>query len=135
MFAPALSSTRAESPISHAAARLSPRRLVLQIADDDRAAEAVADAVNRPDPGGFRGAVVESLPDLVDERLQARFGDEGVGPDPRVDPFLGNCAGLVLEQEQEQIECLAGEVQRRRRRRKPDARRRRHGRCRRSTSR
>ena len=75
----------------------------------DRAAEAIADAVHRPDPR-LGCAVVDGPADLVDQRLHAGLGDERLGPDARVDLGLRHRVGPLLEQEQQQLPRLAREA-------------------------
>jgi hypothetical protein len=80
------------------------------IADNDISVKAVADAVNGANPGLPCPANVDGVPDLMGKSLQAGFGDKRVGPEPRVDLLFRNSGGPALEEQQQQIECLAGQV-------------------------
>ena len=78
----------------------------------DVAAEAVADAMNRAYPGLPGFGVVDRVPDLVNQRLKAGLGHEGVRPQTGVDLFLGDDLGSAVEQEQQQVQGLSRQVHR-----------------------
>ena len=81
-----------------------------RLADQHLSGKAVADAVYSADPGR-RSALINRVPDLVDQCLKAGFGDERVGPQLSVDVVLRDGFGTALEEEQQQVKRLPRQVQ------------------------
>jgi len=67
-------------------------------ADENLAAKAIADAVDRAKPGLSASRVVDRLSDFVNEELKAGFRHERVGPHASVDLLLRYGVGSIFEQ-------------------------------------
>ena len=68
------------------------------------AAERIAVAVHRAHEPRLAGAVGECSPELVDQRAQARIGDECPGPQARVQIILALCKRSILDERHQQVE-------------------------------
>ncbi len=81
-------------------------------AREDVPLEAIADPTHRADPGVRIVWGVDGLPDFVDQRLDAGLGHEGRGPESLVDLLLRHDGGPGVEQQEQQVERLGGQMHR-----------------------